>query len=264
MKFCPTCETRYDEEILRFCMKDGTPLVEEGVPNFTEMPSESIEDDPSEVTIIRRKGEIPIPPPVMDEAGEFEPPDPEPLPQEPVFRPKEVEAPRIVVPMEQPHAFQPRVIPQPQYQQPQRSNTILVAILTAFGTVTLVVIGAGILWFFMRDTDASSNVNTNPPNLNVNLNTNLGYDPNFNFNASGNFNSANVNTNSNTKTPTPTPKPSPTPTPTPTPDEDETPTPTPRPSPSVPTMTSTPRPSPTVPRMAPVNRPVSNRPFNGN
>ena len=27
MKYCPTCNTRYDEEILRFCMKDGTPLV---------------------------------------------------------------------------------------------------------------------------------------------------------------------------------------------------------------------------------------------
>jgi len=185
MKYCPTCETRYDEEILRFCMKDGTPLIEEGEPKFTEMPSESLEDDPSEVTIIRRKGEIPIPPPVMDEAGEFQPPDPEPLPQEPVFRPKEVEAPRIVVPM-QPPPVQPRVV-QPQYQQPQRSNTLLVAVLTAFGTVVLLALGAGVVWFFMRNSDSNSNVNTNPPNLNVNLNTNLGYDPNFNFNASGKF-----------------------------------------------------------------------------
>ncbi|MEJ7698207.1 MAG: hypothetical protein WKF71_00965 [Pyrinomonadaceae bacterium] len=60
MKFCPTCQTRFDEEILRFCTKDGTPLVEENQPNFTEMPSESAtEDDFGEETIIRRK---PLPP----------------------------------------------------------------------------------------------------------------------------------------------------------------------------------------------------------
>ena len=66
MKYCPTCETRYDEEILRFCMKDGTPLVNEDEPKFTEMPSESfdvpdVEDDPGEVTVIRKN--VPVPPP---------------------------------------------------------------------------------------------------------------------------------------------------------------------------------------------------------
>ena len=39
MKYCPTCETRYDEDILRFCMKDGTPLLDEAEPNFIEMPA---------------------------------------------------------------------------------------------------------------------------------------------------------------------------------------------------------------------------------
>lgn len=262
MKYCPTCETRYDEDILRFCMKDGTPLIEEGEPKFTEMPSQSLdlEDDPGDVTIIRKKGEIPIPPPVMDDAGELQPPDPEPLPQEPVFRPKEEAAPRIIVPMQQPRAQQSRVV-QPAYQQPQRSNTLLVAVLTAFGTIVLLAIGAGVVWFLMRDTESGSNVNTNPPNVNVNLNTNLGYDPNFNFNASVNSNSSsNFNVNANAKTPTPTPKPSPTgtPTPSPTPDDDDLPTPTPRPSPSVPTMQSSPRPSPTVPRMLPSNRNSNN------
>jgi hypothetical protein len=70
MKYCPTCETRYDEDILRFCMKDGTPLLDEAEPNFIEMPSENLEapavevpdeDDPSEHTVIRRN--IPVPPP---------------------------------------------------------------------------------------------------------------------------------------------------------------------------------------------------------
>ena len=58
MKFCPTCETRYDEEILRFCTKDGTPLVDENQPNFIQMPSESLEmpeEEPGEETIVRYK-----------------------------------------------------------------------------------------------------------------------------------------------------------------------------------------------------------------
>ena len=67
MKYCPTCQTRYDEEILRFCMKDGTPLIEEDEPAFLQMPSESIdepdEDDLGEVTIIRKNPSVPPPPP---------------------------------------------------------------------------------------------------------------------------------------------------------------------------------------------------------
>ena len=59
MKFCPTCQTRYEEEIMRFCTKDGSPLVEDAPPNFIEMPSESLanadEDDFGAETVIRRK-----------------------------------------------------------------------------------------------------------------------------------------------------------------------------------------------------------------
>ena len=58
MKYCPVCQTRYDEEIMRFCTKDGTPLIDEEAPNFTEMPSEdseSSEDDFGAETVIRRK-----------------------------------------------------------------------------------------------------------------------------------------------------------------------------------------------------------------
>jgi len=83
MKFCPTCETQYDEEILRFCTKDGTPLVDENQPNFTEMPSESFEAseaDLGEETIVRYK-------PPKDIL-------PEPDPQPEIER---SEAPRIVI-----------------------------------------------------------------------------------------------------------------------------------------------------------------------
>src|SRR6187549_3477292 len=58
MKYCPTCSERFDEEIIIFCTRDGTPLVEEAEPTFAALPSESREepeDDFGEETIIRRK-----------------------------------------------------------------------------------------------------------------------------------------------------------------------------------------------------------------
>ncbi|MFL6468189.1 MAG: hypothetical protein ACJ72Z_09565 [Pyrinomonadaceae bacterium] len=266
MKYCPTCKTRYDEEILRFCMKDGTPLIEEGEPKFTEMPSASVEqeDDPGEVTIIRKKGEIPRPPPEMDEEGGFVPPEPEYRPEEPVFRPKQEQAPRIVVPMDQPRVHASVIPPQ---QQP-KSNTVKIVFLTIFGTLALLVVGALGFWAISRglSDNGSMNANANNANANVNINTNLGFDSNFNFNGSNSLFNANTttNTNANVKSPTPSPKPSPSPSPSPsaTPEDDETPTPTPRPSGSVPSMLPMNRPSPTPPRMLPANRPPSNRPNN--
>src|SRR5690606_40470069 len=82
MKYCPTCETRYDEDILRFCMKDGTPLIDEDdEPNFIAMPKESLDeakdDDPEDVTIVR-KSTPPIPPPAAEPA--YPPPTPQPRP----------------------------------------------------------------------------------------------------------------------------------------------------------------------------------------
>ena len=69
MKYCPICDMRFDEEIIRFCTKDGTPLIEEAEPKFTELPSENIEteeDDIGEITMNRRK-DVPAPPPNLDE-----------------------------------------------------------------------------------------------------------------------------------------------------------------------------------------------------
>jgi hypothetical protein len=53
MKFCPVCQTRYDEEILRFCTKDGAQLVDEN-PTFAAIPSEESAEDIGEETLIRR------------------------------------------------------------------------------------------------------------------------------------------------------------------------------------------------------------------
>lgn len=235
MKYCPTCETRYDEEILRFCMKDGTPLLEEDEPKFVAMPSESIdepvEDDLGDVTVVRRNI--------------------------PVSESEEVRraTPRIVVPTyeeEREQHARARVAP-PYY--PPKSNTAKVVILTILGTVAaLAVVSVG-AWLLQRDNSANSNLNTNVnanANANVNANTNLGIDTNFNFNLNANFNGGtnlNTNVNANVKTPTPTPRPSPSTTPSPTPDEDVTPT---------PSRTPIPTPQPTIIRPgSPTPRPLS-------
>lgn len=246
MKYCPKCETRYDEGALRFCTKDGSPLVEEEKPNFVQMPSENLPaeqgvdaDDPSELTVIRRNVAPTVTPPAL------QPPPPSAL-DDITFDANDNPPPRIVVPTEEepPIIIPPRPQRPPQaYATPQRSNTAIVVLLTIIGT-TIVLGGGGILiWLLQRDRGSSNtninlNLNTNVENLNLNSNLNTG---GTNFNLNTNFNAnANANANAN-KSPSPTPKPSPSPSV--TPDEFNTfpanrmpvnsmttPTPTPRPS----------------------------------
>ncbi|MEO7674877.1 MAG: energy transducer TonB [Pyrinomonadaceae bacterium] len=259
MKYCPTCKTRYDEEILRFCMKDGTPLIEEDEPVFIQMPSESIDDpeddDPAEVTIIRKNIPAPPPPNAIDEISFT--PDATPSAQ------------RIVVPTtDEPASGQPRSRVIPPYQPPPQSNTAKVVMLTIVGTLAVLAVGAIGFRFLRNDSVDNSNINTNfnsnIENVNTNLNTNIGFDTNFNFNMNANFNTnslSNINTNTNTRTPTPTPRPSPssTPSPSPTPDDDGTPTPTRTPAPTQTPIDVRP-PSTPSPRMNPL---PTNRPANG-
>jgi TonB family protein len=262
MKFCPTCETRYDEEILRFCTKDGTPLIDENQPNFTEMPSASIEtpdDDINEETLVSYK-----PPKNVSEG--IPPPEIE-----------RTEAPRIVIPMnDQKKEQQVRSRTIPPYQGlPQKSNTGKTVALTILGTLAIIAFGLG-LFYFMRNDDSSNNknalnVNTNPPDANLNTNLNLGgtnYNvptvPNLNINT--NFN-VSTNLNANLKTPTPTSTPTPKPSPSASVNTNanlgntniiSTPSPTPKPS-TTPTTTpsATPKPS-TTPTTPPAGRPPVN------
>ena len=242
-------------------MKDGTPLVDEEEPSFIAMPSESIDkpddDDPGEVTIIRKN--VPAPPPVPNAIDEISfTPDPRPSSE------------RIVVPTsEEAVSSQARVRAIPPYQPPPQSNTAKVVVLTIIGTLAVLAIGALGFKFLQNDNTDNSNINTNfnsnIANVNTNLNTNVGFDSNFNFNVNANFNTnslSNINTNANARTPTPTPKPSPsiTPTPSPTPDEDAIPSPSRTPAPTQTPITIRPNPSPTVPRMNPL---PANRPANG-
>ena len=242
MKHCPVCDERFDEDIIKFCTKDGTPLVDDVQPSFTAMPSENLEepdDDFGQETIIRRKSDL-IPP-----ASE--------LPG----------AERIVIPTGSPAEQQVRQrTAAAYYPPPQPPNTAKTVVLTILGTLFVLACGAGLFWFLQRDSKPVTNINTNGnfANQSTNLNTNLGFDGNFNFNTNSSFNSnfnLSTNLNANVKSPTPSPKPSPSVSP--TPQSSPTPTPTPRPTPnsnSRPSPTPTPRTGPRPPALT--NTPATN------
>ena len=204
MKYCPVCQTRYDEEIIRFCTKDGAPLVEEN-PSFIEMPSESLpaendgEENDGEETVIRRNP----PAPVSDLSG--------------------TRSQRIIIPTGEVSPESVRAKNPPPYQPPPKSNTAVTVLLTILGTF-VVLAGLGGIWYLLRGgNDANSNkanVNFNVASSDSNLNTNFnaGNLPvNLDTNLNADFN-ANLNTNINANIKTPTPTPTRTPTPTPTPD----------------------------------------------
>ncbi len=265
MKFCPICKTRYDEEILRFCIKDGSPLVDEDQPNFTALPSES---DFGEETIIRRKNPTPVP---------TSPPEPDT---------GYVPAPRIVIPTSEVPPREPvRTKTSASIRRPPpKSNTTKTVLLTVLGTIVLLVGAGGIFWFLSNQNsgkanrNANYNYNTNFNSIDINLNTNLNVDNslanfNYNLNANANPNSKANAVNANLKTPTPTRTPTPTQTSTPNtnvntnviangatninsnsnarPPVNTTPT-------AVPTPSTAPRPSPSAPTNRPVNAGILN------
>jgi TonB family protein len=214
MKYCPTCNVRYDEEILRFCTKCGTPLVSETQPSFTALPSEAsvnIDDDLGADTVIvrkKRENSIPMPQP----SAELE----------------EDARQRIVVPTSSPEPEVVRANPRQQFHQPppKKSNTALTVLLTLFGTLAVIGSGFGVWWMISGNDSPNSrnNSNLNANQFNSNLNTNISNSDsnvdNSNFNLNINPNSYSVNSNVNSviiansssnananKTPKPTPKP---------------------------------------------------------
>jgi hypothetical protein len=210
MRYCPKCNARFDEEVIKFCTIDGTELIEE--PNFID----SIDEEFGQETVVRTRSGV-------------TPPDPRE---------------RIVVPTEQQYREQSvRQAQQRAYYPPPPPNTTKTVILTVFGTLAAVGLGAFLFWLFQGSPAANLNVNTNAnfANQSVNLNTNLAFDSNFNFNSNANLNTnfnlppLNLNLNLNTNAsmrPSPTPKPAVSPTPRPSPAETETPDPTPNRTPA--------------------------------
>ena len=206
MKYCPACQTKYDEEILRFCTKDGTPLIDENQPSFTALPSESDKDDFSEETVIRHN----------------QPENPAPNIEE-----KRKSSERIVIPTyevrEEPQVrTKPAVVYQPP---PQEANTTKLVLTTILGTLIILGSVGGIFWVLSNqnadDGNRNINVNTNLNPIESNLNTNFNIDNSlmdFNLNTNSDLNANfNTNFNANLRTPTPTPTRTPPPTPSPTP-----------------------------------------------
>lgn len=237
MRYCPICEERYDDDVIKFCTKDGTPLLEEKEPSFTTLPSEDLDDEIGQETVITRREDL------TDASTK--------------------QSERIVIPAvdDLPQQVRPRVA-QPYYPPPPPPSTGKTIVLSILGTLAVLGFGAGLFWLLQKEPAANINVNTNMPNVNVNMNANTGFDSNFNFNTNANFVTStnfNVNTNLNanlrTPTPTATPKPSPSVTPSPSPSPTETATPRPSPSPTRPANVRPATPAPT-PRQGP--RPPGN------
>jgi TonB family protein len=212
MKYCPVCQTRYDEEIMRFCTKDGTPLIDEEAPNFAAMPSEELEssaeeDDLGAETVIRRKS-------AETEITNVEPRNGE-------------TSQRIVVPTSEPQVRAKQAASYQQQPPPKKTSTAAVVLLTILGTIVVLGGGLGIYWLMSGKSSTVVNSNSNlNANQDTNLNTNLNMDNSlFNINGYANAN-ANTNVNANTSpsptaTKTPSPTPTKTPTPSPTPDDDD-------------------------------------------
>ncbi|MCO6509888.1 MAG: TonB family protein [Aridibacter famidurans] len=204
MRYCPTCETKFEEDKIRFCTKDGTELVEGSIPSFTDnLPSDSVpvEDDPGEETIIRRKR--PAAPSVSELPEEFDEVEEDQAASRIVIDTAERTKERLRT---QPPAG---LVPPPQRTGP---GTGVIIFFSVLGTLIVVIgIFAIYLLLTMRAGDANSNVNENI-NANENLDQNFNSDDLFNLNANLDSNS-NLNTNVNTATPTPSPSPSPTETP---------------------------------------------------
>lgn len=247
MRYCPTCETKFEEDKILFCTKDGTPLLEGSEPTFTDsLPSDSVpdKDDIGEETVIRRNR--PVVENVPDQPGEDD---------------EETGSSRIVIdtasakaapPQPQRPAAAAAIPPPPQHTGP---STGLVVFFSVLGTL-IVVIGLFTIYLLLTMRSAGD------ANLNANedLNVNENIEENFNANELLNLNS-NINANTETPTPTPTPSPSPSPSPdananTNVSDGANTNTATPPPTTPTPQPTVTATPPPASPP-ANVNRPVN-------
>lgn len=167
MKYCPNCQTTYTDETLRFCLQDGTQLVEETDAD-SDMPTVAFDES---ATIVSQK------------------------PPQRVVRINVPETP----PQDWEQTAQPRVVEQPPViaasLETKKSNTALTVLATVLGM--LVLFGGLGAWFLLKSRKTEvvvANVNSAPANRPANTN-------------SANVQIANVNANKPAVSPTPLPKP---------------------------------------------------------
>jgi len=136
MKYCPQCQTTYPDDLLRFCLKDGTPLKE---VFQSEIPSPDVSFGEEETVVASRQVE-PIGVPVQNEPNQNWQP-----PQEQQYQ----TTPPIV-------AVQP---------ERRKARTGLIVGLTILGTLLLLgIAGIGaLLYMKSRKTEVAAGVNTAAP-----------------------------------------------------------------------------------------------------
>jgi hypothetical protein len=153
MKHCPTCQTTYTDDSLRFCLQDGTALADIDTMS-TDMPTVSFDDSK---TIVSPKTPSPKTP---QQVIRINPPEPEPQPRQPIEQPQIVERTRVTE--------QPQIVAAPNVET-KKSNTALTVLATVLGM--LLVLGAAGAWFLLksRKTEvAVTNTNVAPVNRTVN------------------------------------------------------------------------------------------------
>ncbi len=162
MKHCPNCQTTYTDETLKFCLQDGTPLVE---TLNSSMDTVSFGDEETVITsrqVERVERVEPIHVPVQQS----------PPPQQ-QYQQQQIPPPQVVQPPIRRQTELPPVIE--THREAPRSRTGSTVALTILGTLLLLGLLGG-AWMFMRnrDTEVAVNVNTAPPpsiNRPVNINS---------------------------------------------------------------------------------------------
>lgn len=178
MKICPACNTTYTDDTLRFCMKDGTPLVS------SDAASTQTNEEEQTVVSSQNLREPKMVVPLRDESNPRETP-----------------------------GLTAAAVPQQKPLPARKSNS---GALVTLGVLALLAIGGfGAWWLFAGRSGKSETAATNS-RTNLNQNANVSVNQNLSSNINGNLNT-NANENANLKTPTPTPNKTPTATPTRTP-----------------------------------------------
>jgi len=158
MKYCPKCQTSYTDDTLQFCLQDGTRL-----DKFPDQSAPTVAFDTESETVVSPRIKTNAPP-------------------------QRVEPIRFEPPSSYQNNWQPS---QPVIVQPiaKKSNTTIIVLLTALGTILLLGLGGigALLYFNRTKTEVAVNVNTAPTTRPVNSNA-----------------ANNQNSNSNSATPTPT------------------------------------------------------------
>lgn len=202
MKHCPNCQTTYTDETLKFCLQDGTPLVE-----ASDSPMDTVSFGDEETVITTRQVERvervePIHVPVRQS------PPPQQYEQQQIPSPQTVQ-PQIVQPQIRRQTELPPVIE--THREIPKSRTGSTVALTILGTLLLLGLLGG-AWMFMRnrETEVAVNVNTAPPpavNRPVNVNSAANQTINQPSNQTLNANIGSVSPTPIAATPTPIAKP---------------------------------------------------------